>query len=78
LKDGFVFSSHLDSLASAWIAPRSPRGQSGGDLVEYRRNDQFSIHRPQMQVAGGEFRDEFYPGHRRLRIEGHRGASQSA
>ena len=29
--------------------------QSGGDLVEYRRNDQFSISLPQMRVAGGEF-----------------------
>jgi hypothetical protein len=46
---------------------RSPR-QSGGDLVEYRRNDEFSVHRPQMRIAGGEFRDEFCPGHRRLRV----------
>jgi hypothetical protein len=29
--------------------------QSGSDLVEYRRDDQFSISLPQMRVAGGEF-----------------------
>ena len=40
--------------------------QSGCDLVEYRRNDQFSVHPPQLGAAGGEFRDEICPGHRRL------------
>jgi hypothetical protein len=39
--------------------------QSGGDLVEYRRNDQFSVHLSQMRAAGDEFRDEFCPGQRR-------------
>jgi hypothetical protein len=39
--------------------------QSGGDLVEYRRDDQFNILLPQMRIAGGEFRDGFCPGHRR-------------
>jgi hypothetical protein len=39
---------------------------SGGDLVKYRRNDQFSVYLPQMRAAGGEFSDEFCPGQRRL------------
>ena len=43
--------------------------QRGGDLVEYHRNDQFRILLPQMRIAGGEFRDEFCPGHRRLRVD---------
>ena len=33
--------------------------QSGGDLVEYRRDDQFDVLLSQMRTAGGEFRDEF-------------------
>ena len=47
--------TQLDALAAS---------QSGGDLVEYRRNDEFSILLPQMRAAGGEFRDEFCPGQR--------------
>jgi hypothetical protein len=38
--------TQLDALAAS---------QSGGDLVEYRRNDQFSISLPQMRAACGEF-----------------------
>jgi hypothetical protein len=33
--------------------------QSGGDLVEDRGNDLFSILLSQMRIAGGEVRDEF-------------------
>ena len=51
--------TQLDALAAR---------QSGGDLVEYRRDDQFNILLPQMRAAGGEFRDEFCPGQRRLRV----------
>ena len=47
--------TQLDALAAS---------QSRGDLVEDRRDDQFSILLPQMRIAGGEFRDEFCPGHR--------------
>jgi hypothetical protein len=49
--------TQLDALAAS---------QSGGDLVEDRRDDQFSILLPQMRAVGGEFGDEFCPGHRRL------------
>ena len=47
--------TQLDALAAS---------QSGSDLVEYRRDDLFSILVPQMWIGGGEFRDEFCPGHR--------------
>jgi hypothetical protein len=49
--------TQLDALAAS---------QSGSDLVEYRRHDEFSVRRPQMRIAGGEFRDEFCSGQRRL------------
>jgi hypothetical protein len=39
--------------------------QSGSDLVEDRRDDEFSILLPQLRGASGEFRDEFCPGQRR-------------
>ena len=32
--------------------------QSGSDLVEYRRDDEFSILLPQMRVAAGEFGEQ--------------------
>jgi hypothetical protein len=48
--------TQLDALAA---------GQSGGYLIEDRRDNQFSVRRPQIRVAGGEFRDEFCPGQRR-------------
>jgi hypothetical protein len=48
--------TQLDALAAR---------QSGSDLLEYRRNDEFGILLPQMRAAGGEFRDEFCPGQRR-------------
>jgi hypothetical protein len=38
--------TQLDALAAS---------QGGSDLVEYRRDDQFSISLPQMRAAGGEF-----------------------
>ena len=44
--------AQLDALAAS---------QSGGDLVEDRRDDQFSILLPQMRAAGGDFGDEFLP-----------------
>jgi hypothetical protein len=48
--------AQLDALAAS---------QSGGDLVEDRRNDEFSILLPQMRIAGDDFGDELCPGHRR-------------
>ena len=45
-------ATQLDALAAS---------QSGSDLVEDRRNDQFSILLPQMRAAGGDFGDEFLP-----------------
>ena len=46
-------------------AEQNQQPQGGGDLVEDRRDDEFSILLSQMRIAGGEFRDEFCPGHRR-------------
>jgi hypothetical protein len=40
--------------------------QSGGDLVEYRRDDKLDVRDAQIRIAGGEFRVEFCPGQRRL------------
>jgi hypothetical protein len=49
--------ARLDALAAS---------QSGGELVEYRRDDEFNIRYPQMRIAGSEFGDELCPGQRRL------------
>jgi hypothetical protein len=51
-------AAQLDALAAS---------QSAGDLVEYRRHDQFHIRHTQMRIAGSKFRDEVRSGQRRLR-----------
>ena len=80
LKNGFVFSvtdtsSPVRGLRPMWALRRlilTPQldalaaSQSGGDLVEYRRDDQLDVRDAQIRIADGGFRDEFCPGQRRL------------